>query len=117
MLFRSLVFAGKFAYGGSMKTYVALLRGVMPTGKNKVPMAKLREVLSDNGFADVRTYIASGNVLVSSKLAPEKIETKIEKLITQHIGAELPVMVRTYLELKKVLAENPFTKGERADGC
>ena len=43
----------------TMETYVILLRGVMPRGKNKVLMGPLREVLSEAGLVDVRTYIQS----------------------------------------------------------
>ena len=51
-----------------MKRYVVLLRAVMPSGRNKVPMAQLREVLSEAGFENVRTYIQSGNALVDTML-------------------------------------------------
>ena len=44
-----------------MTTYVVLLRGVTPSGRNRVPMADLREALADAGLQDVRTYIQSGN--------------------------------------------------------
>ena len=46
---------------------IALLRGVMPIGKNRVPMAELRALLSDLGFECVRTYIASGNAVFRSE--------------------------------------------------
>ena len=49
-----------------MGQYVALLRGINVGGKNKVPMADLRETFEADGFADVRTYIASGNVLFAT---------------------------------------------------
>ena len=45
---------------------IALLRGVMPIGRNRVPMADLRELLTDLGFDGVRTYIASGNAVFRS---------------------------------------------------
>ena len=45
-----------------MTTYVLLLRGVMPSGKNRLPMSRLREVLGEAGYSRVRTYIQSGNV-------------------------------------------------------
>lgn len=94
-----------------MKTYVILLRGVMPVGKNKVPMAKLRQVLANAGFKNVRTYIASGNALVDTDIAPEGLEVQIHELIKKHIGPDLVVVVRTGTQLQKVLDENPFSKG------
>jgi uncharacterized protein (DUF1697 family) len=94
-----------------MKTYVALLRGVMPTGKNKVPMAQLRSILSDAGFENVRTYIQSGNALVDTKLSAKEIEMNVHELIKQHIGAHISVVVRTGEQLQKVLDANPFRVG------
>ncbi len=94
-----------------MKTYVILLRGVMPTGKNKVPMAQLREALAKDGFGNVRTYIQSGNALVDTDLSAKDVEKRAHDLIQQHIGADLAVVARTGLQLQKVLDENPFIKG------
>ncbi len=94
-----------------MKTYIVLLRGVMPTGKNKVPMAQLREVLTSAGFGNVRTYIQSGNALVDSDLSAKEVETRVHDLIKEHIGADLAVMARTATQLKKMLDENPFKNG------
>ena len=91
------------------KTYIILLRGVMPTGKNRVPMAALREVLADAGYENVRTYIASGNALVDSGKSAREIEKHVHDLIKKHIGPELTVVVRTGAELQKVLDNNPFT--------
>lgn len=47
--------------------YVALLRGINVGGNNKVSMAELKVALTDAGFANVRTYINSGNVLFESE--------------------------------------------------
>jgi len=94
-----------------LKTYVILLRGVMPTGKNKVPMAQLREALAKDGFGNVRTYIQSGNALVDTDLSAKDVEKRAHDLIQQHIGADLAVVARTGLQLQKVLDENPFIKG------
>ena len=82
----------------------------MPTGKNKVPMEQLREVLGKNGFENVRTYIASGNALVETDLSVRDIETKVHDLIKEHIGPDLTIIVRTGAQLQKVLNENPFRK-------
>lgn len=96
------------------QTYVVLLRGVMPTGKNKVPMARLREVLTKAGFDEVRTYIQSGNALVVSEMKPKDIEANVRALIKKHIGADLAVMVRTGAALQRILHEQPFKKGHDA---
>lgn len=92
-------------------TYIILLRGVMPTGRNKVPMAQLRDVLVDAGFGNVRTYIQSGNALVDTQLSALETESCVHDLIKEHIGADLAVVARTSAELQQVLFDNPFQEG------
>jgi uncharacterized protein (DUF1697 family) len=91
-----------------MNTYIVLLRGVMPTGRNRVPMAQLRQVMADEGFQNVRTYIQSGNVILRSKLSASELENRIHYLIKEHIGADLTIVARTRAQLQKILAGNPF---------
>lgn len=91
-------------------THIILLRGVMPVGKNKVPMARLREVLTKAKFKNARTYIASGNALVDSELKARDVEKQVHDLIQKHIGPDLVVIVRSAKELQRLLDENPFGK-------
>jgi uncharacterized protein (DUF1697 family) len=91
-----------------MRRYVVLLRAVMPSGRNKVPMARLREVLAADEFENVRTYIQSGNAIVDTTLAARAVETRVHDLIQEHIGPDLAVMARTHGQLRKVLADSPF---------
>ncbi len=72
-----------------------LLRGINVGGKNPVPMARLREVLGELGYEDVATYIASGNVILSSKHGPDRIKREIE--------AALPKAFKLHSELIAVL--------------
>ena len=94
-----------------MKTYIILLRGVMPTGKNKVPMAHLRQVLTDYGFEGVRTWIQSGNVILRTALSPKESEERVHYLIKENIDPDIPVLVRTGDQLQEVLNANPFKNG------
>jgi len=91
-----------------MKTQIVLLRGVMPTGKNKVPMAVLRAELTNAGFKDVKTYIQSGNVVLKSDLDREELEDRVGEVIKEKIGPELAIVVRTAVELQQMLDGNPF---------
>lgn len=91
-----------------MPTHIILLRGVMPVGKNKLKMAELRDVLSGSGFGNVRTYIASGNVLVDSDHSYKQIEREIHELIMTKLGPDLVVIARNSQQLTKLLGENPF---------
>jgi uncharacterized protein (DUF1697 family) len=93
------------------KTYIILLRGVMPSGKNKVPMDALRSELAKSGFGNVRTYIQSGNALVETDLPINEAEDRVQDVIQKKIGPDLVVVARTAAQLKNVLRDNPFTEG------
>jgi len=69
-----------------MSRYLVLLRGINVGGRNKVPMAALRELLESHGHTNVSTYIASGNVILSSDRSAGAIKREIE--------AELPKAFR-----------------------
>jgi len=89
--------------------YVALLRGVNLSGKNKLPMRELREEFGEAGCRDVRTYIQSGNILfrATPKIArglPDAIATRI----AARFGLRVPVLVRAAAQLGEVARENPF---------
>jgi uncharacterized protein (DUF1697 family) len=94
-----------------MPVLILLLRGVMPSGKNKVPMARLREELAKAGFCCPRSYIQSGNVLVNTDLPKAAAERKVHDLIQERIGADIAVIARTGTELEEVLKGNPFREG------
>lgn len=92
-----------------MTKYIVLLRGVTPTGKNRVPMAQLRQLLSDDkDFSNVQTWIQSGNVILNTRLSAKEAAEKVNKIIKENIGADLKIIVKTPAEIKKVLAENPY---------
>lgn len=97
-----------------MKTWIILLRGVMPTGKNKVPMAALRSALEAAGLADVRTYIQSGNIIASSALARPALETLVHELIAEQFGGDIVVLAREATYFRRALAGNPFADEDPA---
>ncbi len=96
------------------QTYILFLRGVMPTGKNRVPMAQLREILISAGFENVQTWIQSGNVVLKTDLQPEILSETVSKLIQHKIGAQIPVIVKSREDLVQIIQENPF-QGEGYD--
>ena len=73
-------------------------------------MQKLRSVLEQAGFDDVRTYLQSGNVVLSSPDPPAKVGRKCERLIEKELGLEIPVVVRTRAQLAAVVKRNPLAK-------
>jgi uncharacterized protein (DUF1697 family) len=85
-----------------------LLRGVNLGSRNRVPMAELRTALEDAGFEDVKTYLQSGNVVLSSKTKPEQTARKIKRLIHERFGLEIAVVGRTGAQLARVVARNPL---------
>ena len=91
-----------------MNTYIALLRAVNVGGTGKLPMAELRAMCEAIGFEDVRTYIASGNVVLRSAHGGKQVKALLEKELAQYAGKPVGVLVRTPQEMAAVLATNPF---------
>ena len=92
-----------------MASHVALLRGINVGGRNKVPMADLREVVTSLGHTGVSTYIQSGNVLFSTAATDTaKLATALESAIAERFGIWASVVVLSRDELAKVLAGNPY---------
>ncbi|HMK43381.1 MAG TPA: DUF1697 domain-containing protein [Dissulfurispiraceae bacterium] len=94
------------------RTNVILLRGVTPTGKNRVPMADLRSALADAGFVDVQTYIQSGNAIVKTAMQQAEVETFVHNVIKRRIGADITVLARTPSQLGGILKNNPFPSAD-----
>ncbi|HUH20448.1 MAG TPA: DUF1697 domain-containing protein, partial [Gaiellaceae bacterium] len=78
-----------------MPRYVALLRGINLGPRNRVAMPALRDALEEAGFDDVKTYVQSGNVVLGSRAKPETVRRKVEQVIADRFGLEIPVVVRT----------------------
>lgn len=97
-----------------MKTHVILLRGVTPTGKNRVPMAELRVALAQAGLVDVRTYIQSGNVIARSHLDCSGVAGLVHDVILQSIGADITVISRTPHQIQRILQRSPFPQADSA---
>jgi uncharacterized protein (DUF1697 family) len=92
-----------------MASHVALLRGINVGGRNKVPMADLREVVTSLGHAGVSTYIQSGNVLFSTaEDDTAKLAAALESAIEDRFGIWSSVVVLSRDELARVLAANPY---------
>jgi uncharacterized protein (DUF1697 family) len=91
-----------------MTAYVALLRAVNVAGTGKLPMADLRAIAEDLGFASVRTYIASGNLLFESDTSESEVKAALEKRLEAYAGKPIPVLVRTATEIAAVHAADPF---------
>lgn len=93
-----------------MARYVVLLRGINVGGKNKLPMAALRAALLDEGFAEVVTYIQSGNVLLTSSLSATAVSAAVEAMLTRRftLDSELVrTLVLSRAQLEAIVEQRP----------
>ncbi len=99
-----------------MGTHIALLRGINLGGHNRVAMSDLRQLCVDAGFADVRTYVQSGNVVfTSTRDDPGAISHDLSARLRTDLGVAAAVVVRTVEEFAAVVAGNPFQQPAAAD--
>jgi uncharacterized protein (DUF1697 family) len=92
-----------------MTVYVALLRAVNVGGR-KLVMADLKAIAEELGFEKARTFIASGNLLFASGRSEAEVSRLLEGRLKKHMGAEVPVMVRTASEMAAIARANPFRR-------
>jgi uncharacterized protein (DUF1697 family) len=86
----------------------ALLQGVNLAGNRRVSMPKLRDQLETLGYEDVGTYLASGNLVLVSTVPPAELERELARQISEWLGVEVPVLVRTHDELAAVVDLSPL---------
>jgi uncharacterized protein (DUF1697 family) len=92
----------------SMAAYAAFLRGINVGGHKLVPMRELSKAFTSLGFKNVRTLLASGNVLFEATGGAADIKLKIEKKVREVFGFEIGVIIRTMAELQRLSASTPF---------
>ena len=91
-----------------MPRYVAFL-GSINVGGNRLTMAELRAALESEGFVEVETVVASGNVLFDHDERPTRgLEEKLEHLLRHRFGMRSIAAVRSRDEVAAAVAENPF---------
>ena len=92
-----------------MKRHIALLRGINISGKNKLPMAELKQGFEGLGYTEAKTYLNSGNVIFSGEETDAiRLTSQIEKMIKKRI----PVFVIPQEELKEILHYAPHWWGD-----
>ena len=89
----------------AMSRYVFLLRGINVGGKNSLPMAELKSLMSDNKFRDVQTYIQSGNIIAT---ASKSQASKLGSLINTEFGFEPAVLVLQDREFLAAIEKIPY---------
>jgi uncharacterized protein (DUF1697 family) len=89
-----------------MTTHIAFLRAINLGKNRRLPMAQLQECLTAAGFSDVETYLATGNVRLStSKRSRTVVEKEVESVLRDTTGFEVPTIVLSPTELSRVYAD------------
>ncbi len=91
-----------------MTVYVALLRAVNVGGTGKLSMGDLKAMCESAGFRNVRTFIASGNVVFECRMTEAQVKAALETALAAYAGKPVGVLIRTAAEMSEVLASNPF---------
>jgi uncharacterized protein (DUF1697 family) len=88
--------------------YIALLRGINVGGNKKIKMGDLRDLLTANGFKNVKTYIQSGNVAFENTTETvADLGDKMMNLIQEKYGFEVKIILKTAIEIKKITNDIP----------
>jgi uncharacterized protein (DUF1697 family) len=87
--------------------FVALLRGINVGGNKRVEMNRLKELFETLGYANVTTYINSGNVIFESDKEKESIYKNVEKNLKKEFGFDIPVLIKTKQEMRKIAQAVP----------
>lgn len=96
-----------------MKRYIALLRGINISGKNKISMSELKKGFEELGFAEVKTYLNSGNVIFSCDNDDSSIfADKIKQMVKNRFGFDIPVFIMPQEILQEVLNNAPDWWGD-----
>ncbi|MEM9342778.1 MAG: DUF1697 domain-containing protein [Pseudomonadota bacterium] len=94
--------------------WIGLIRGIGPTTHAKMSMQSLRERCEEAGLTDVRTLLATGNLICTSPLAREAVQARIEAVIRDHGLEKNPVVMRTPAEIAATMAACPFKEAAEA---
>ena len=92
--------------------YVAFFRGINVGGKNIVKMSELRQLFTDLGLQNVKTYIQSGNVIFSSDTEQCSLVTMIEKAFEEKFGFNTTFTIRSEDEITSIIDSLPFEAEE-----
>ena len=93
-----------------LNVFVALLRGVNVGGNNMISMKSLKDSFERMGFAQVTTYINSGNIIFATKDDDaRKLETKIERMLAKEYDLNSKVVIRSLSEMEELVKNLPRT--------
>ncbi len=88
--------------------YIALLRGINISGKNKIVMSELKKEFDNLGYQEITTYLNSGNVIFETDLEDKNaIKNHIQLMIKDKFNFDIPTYVMTLQELQELLNHSP----------
>lgn len=90
-----------------MTRYAAFLRGVNVGGIN-LKMADVAQALTEAGFGEVRTILASGNVLLDSAAGPDGVRKTAETALRKEFGYDAWVLVYDVDTVRAIIDNYPF---------
>ena len=91
-----------------MIKYIALLRGINISGKNKISMTELKKEFKQLGYKEIITYLNSGNIIFNSNITnKDTIKNNIQLMIKSKFSLDIPIFIITSQELEELLNNNP----------
>jgi uncharacterized protein (DUF1697 family) len=90
-------------------TCVILLRGINVGGRNRLPMADLRELAESMGLDEPSTYVQSGNLLARTGLEESDVVGSLQDAISERFGLEVPVIFRSGQEFSDIASAHPYS--------
>lgn len=97
-----------------MGTFIALLRAINVGGTGKVAIADLRKLVEDEGFTQVKSYIASGNLVFEGTGKPADLEARLEAVAEKTLGLKADWIIRTPAAWESLIAGSPFPEFAKA---
>lgn len=97
-------------------TYISLLRGINVSGQKSIKMSELSKTYGELGFANIKTYLQSGNVIFEAEdQAISDLEEQIYRQINLSFGYDVPVIALTVDILTHIVKNNPFLNNAQKD--
>lgn len=88
--------------------YALLLRAVNVGGHGILPMATLREVLTELGYGKVSTYLQSGNAVFTASQPAAAVTNAVQRSLKKRVGQQIDAVVRTAEQLDRIVEHGPL---------
>jgi uncharacterized protein (DUF1697 family) len=96
-----------------MGSYAVFLRGINVGGIN-IKMADLKVALRSRGFDDVKTLLASGNVVLASEQDAAAVKRQFEECLRESFGYDAWVVVLTAKRVSELVDACPYPEDDKS---